>query len=251
MTSAPHTRPLVVTDLGPTAYTECWGYQQQLLDRRIAGMVPDTLLLTEHDHVYTIGAAGGSAHVLATPEELAALGATVVCTDRGGDVTYHGPGQLVAYPILDLEQHRTDLHWYLRALEESVIRVLHRYGLNAARSVHHTGVWVGNEKICAIGVRTRRWVTMHGLALNVNTEMRYFASIIPCGIADRGVTSMAMLLGTPLDMKDVANAFVAEFASVFELAPVEHPRSGMPPVGAGRQRGPRSQTGSPAQEMKQ
>jgi len=235
-------------DLGRTPYAECWAYQQDLLDRRIAGELPDTLVLTEHDHVYTIGAGGEAAHVLASPAELAAMGAAVVSTDRGGDVTYHGPGQLVAYPIMDLQQHRTDLHWYLRALEESIIRLLGRFGLQAGRVEPYTGVWVGNEKVCAIGVRTRRWVTMHGLALNVNTELKYFRSIIPCGIAHRGVTSLEMLLGSPIDMQEVARAFVAEFASVFDLIPDDLSCYAVPSDSAERPEGLLRNTGLPSQE---
>lgn len=185
--------------------------------------MPDTIVLTEHEHVYTVGANGVPSHILASAAELEALGATVVGTDRGGDVTYHGPGQLVAYPILDLEQHRKDLHWYLRALEESVIRLLARYGVEAVRSEPYTGVWVGHEKLCAIGVRTSRWVTMHGLALNVNTDLRYFAAIIPCGIAHRGVTSLARVLGSSVEMNELSRAFVAEFAEVFDLVPQYQP----------------------------
>jgi len=238
-------------NLGRTPYAECWSYQQDLLERRIAGELSDTLVLTEHDHVYTIGASGEARHVLASPAELAAMGASVVSTDRGGDVTYHGPGQLVAYPIMDLQQHRTDLHWYLRALEESVIRVLGRFGLEAERSEPYTGVWVGNEKVCAIGVRTRRWVTMHGLALNVNTELKYFRSIIPCGIAHRGVTSLAMLLSSPVDMEEVARAFVVEFASVFDLLPLDLSGNAMPSYGAEYPGGLQPNTGLPSQETSQ
>ena len=238
-------------DLGRTPYEDCWSYQQKLLEERSAGIQPDVLLLTEHDHVFTIGTAGKPAHVLASRAELAALGASVVNTDRGGDVTYHGPGQLVAYPILDLERHRKDLHWYLRALEESVIRLLRRYGLEGTRSEPYTGVWVGSEKICAIGVRTRRWVTMHGLALNINTQMQYFTSIVPCGIAHRGVTSMAMLLGSPVEMKDVARDFVTEFASVFGLAPHAAPVGGVPQHRSRLAEGLLGDTSLPMQEMTQ
>jgi lipoyl(octanoyl) transferase len=239
---------LDVLHLGRTKYAECWSYQQELLERRSAGEIPDTLVLTEHDHVYTVGANGVPSHILASAAELDALGATVISTDRGGDVTYHGPGQLVAYPILDLERHRKDLHWYLRALEETIIRLLARYGVEAARCEPYTGVWVGQEKLCAIGVRTSRWVTMHGLALNVNTDLRYFAAIIPCGITHRGVSSLARLLDSSVDMTELSRAFVVEFAEVFHLVPRYQPVPKLPMGRAERPEDVGPITGVPVQE---
>ena len=204
-----------VTDLGRTAYGSCWDLQRQLFELRTAGFAPDTLLLTEHDHVFTIGKSGDENHLLASETELKARGITVYHNDRGGDITYHGPGQLVGYPVLDLQNYYCDLHRYLRDLEEVVIRALESYGLRGRRAEGFTGVWVNDEKICAIGVRSRQWVTMHGFALNVNTDLSYFDRIIPCGVFDRGVTSMHQLLGHQVMLNDVARSITQAFGNVF------------------------------------
>jgi len=204
-----------VLPLGRTEYRSCWRFQQRLFELRSAGRIPDTLLLTEHDHVYTIGKTGDDNHLLADDEELASRGITVVRTDRGGDITYHGPGQLVGYPILDLTNYSRDLHRYLRDLEEVVIRTLAGNGIPAHRLSGYTGVWAGNEKICAIGVKSSRWVTMHGFALNVATDLSFFGRIIPCGIFDRGVTSMEALLGHPVTLTDIATQIVGLCGEVF------------------------------------
>ena len=206
--------------LGRTEYRSCWTLQQRLLELRSAGRIPDTLLLTEHDHVYTIGKTGDDNHLLADAAELASRGVTVVHTDRGGDITYHGPGQVVAYPILDLRNYYCDLHRYLRDLEEVVIRTLAVVGVVGGRLDGYTGVWVGNEKICAIGVKSSRWVTMHGLALNVATDLSFFERIIPCGIFERGVTSMEALLADKVSPVDVAPLLVNQFGEVFHARPV-------------------------------
>jgi lipoate-protein ligase B len=206
---------MLVVNAGRTSYTECWALQQSLLEYRIAGETPDLLLLTEHDHVYTIGTAGGEDHLLWQSDDLSTRGIAVVRTDRGGDITYHGPGQLVAYPILDLHGYYCDLHRYLRDLEETVLRTLGCFGIRGERLPGYTGVWVAGEKICAIGVRSRRWVTMHGLALNVNTDLDFYRGIIPCGIFERGVTSMRELLGHPLAPAEVGASLVEAFKEVF------------------------------------
>ena len=209
-------RFIQVDDVGLTDYVSCWDLQRRILARRAAGTLPDTLLLTEHRHVYTIGTTGDDNHLLADEAELRAAGISVFHADRGGDITYHGPGQLVGYPILNLESYYLDLHRYLRDLEEVVIRVLGGYHLKAGRSPGYTGVWIGGEKICAIGVKSSRWVTMHGFALNVSTDLSYFDRIIPCGIFEKGVTSMRDQLGHEVDMEEVKARTVEEFGNVFD-----------------------------------
>jgi lipoyl(octanoyl) transferase len=201
--------------LGRTNYKKCWDLQQRLLDRHVAREVGDLLLLTEHDHVYTIGKSGDAGHLLASEEELKSKGVTVYNNDRGGDITYHGPGQLVCYPILDLNNYYLDLHRYLRDIEQVIIQTLAHYGVTATRDADYTGVWVGTDKICAIGVKTSRWVTMHGFALNLNTDLSNFGRIIPCGIFEKGVTSLKQLLGHDVDVKAVGERVVGEFGLVF------------------------------------
>ncbi len=204
--------------LGRTDYSACWNLQRRLCDARQEGRAGDTLLLTEHDHVYTIGTTGHEAHLLAGAEELERKGIPLVFNDRGGDITYHGPGQIVGYPILDLHGYTPDLHRYLRDLEEVVIRALALYGVQGDRLPGYTGVWVRGEKICAIGIKTRRWVTMHGFALNVTTDLSLFGRIIPCGIFERGVTSMREILGKEVPMVEVAEQVAAQFGRVFGCA---------------------------------
>jgi lipoyl(octanoyl) transferase len=211
-----HGNIIQAVHLGRTEYRSCWTVQQRLFELRSAGRIPDTLLLTEHDHVYTIGKTGNENHLLADASELASRGVAVVYSDRGGDITYHGPGQLVGYPILDLMSYYCDLHRYLRDLEEVVIRTLALDGVCARRLAGYTGVWVGKEKICAIGVKSSRWVTMHGFALNVSTDLSFFERIIPCGIFEHGVTSMDVVLGRPVSRDEIASRLVGEFGEVFE-----------------------------------
>jgi len=176
------------------------------------------LLLTEHYPVYTIGKGGTEAHLLVPSAELNRQGVEVFNTDRGGDITYHGPGQLVGYPILDLSRHYRDVHRYLRDLEEVLLRALADFGIAAGRNPGLTGVWVRQEKIAAIGVKVSRWITMHGFALNVHTDLGYFGKIIPCGIVNKGVTSMARVLGHPIDLPTVAERVVHHFGEVFSAA---------------------------------
>ncbi len=208
-------RTINVVDLGRTEYRECWELQKRAFRLRGSGAAGDLLLLTEHNHVYTLGKGADENHVLAGPAELAAVGADVVATDRGGDVTYHGPGQIVGYPILDLRGYVPDLHRYLRDLEEVIIRVLGRIGISSRRIAGYTGVWVGDEKICAIGVHTSRWITMHGFALNVATDLSMFGRIIPCGIFEKGVTSIEQITGSPQRMDGVAAIVLEEFGKLF------------------------------------
>lgn len=201
--------------LGRTEYSACWNLQRRLCDSRLEGRAGDTLLLTEHDHVYTIGTTGSEEHLLASAEELERKGIPVVFNDRGGDITYHGPGQIVGYPILDLHGYTPDLHRYLRDLEEVVIRTLAQYGVEGDRLPGYTGVWVRGEKICAIGIKTKRWVTMHGFALNVSTDLSLFERIIPCGIFERGVTSLRENLGNEVHVAEVAELLATQFGRVF------------------------------------
>jgi lipoyl(octanoyl) transferase len=206
-----------VEQLGLVDYAEGLRLQQERVAQRKAGGIPDTLLLLEHPHVYTLGRNARRENLLASTDELRARGAQVFETDRGGDVTYHGPGQLVGYPIFDLAQHRRDLAWYIRSLEEVFIRVARDFGIEAGCIAGAPGVWVGNEKLVAVGVHVSRWVTSHGFAFNVNTDLRYFEWIVPCGLRDKGVTSLAKLLGRPVEMDSVAREVVEQFGAVFEL----------------------------------
>lgn len=191
--------------LGRTEYQSAWDLQKRLQEEQVSGARGPLVLFTEHPPTITIGRRGEAAEVVAPPSILERRGVAVVETDRGGQVTYHGPGQLVVYPMIPLEQLGLGLHEYLRAMEEAVIRYLATLGLEGSRVREYTGVWVGREKICAIGIRVRRWWTMHGLALNVTTDLNHFGLIIPCGIRDRGVTSLQKLLGTDCpSLEDVA-----------------------------------------------
>jgi lipoate-protein ligase B len=208
-------KELAVIDLGITSYRRAWEVQRRIFASRAAGEAGDTLLFTEHRHVYTFGAGSDKNHLLANSEELGAKSIDVVETDRGGDITYHGPGQIVGYPILDLHGFYPDLHRYLRDLEEVLIRALGDFGIHASRNDGYTGVWTGGEKIAAIGVKASHWVTMHGFALNVNTDLSFFDRIIPCGIFHRGVTSMEKVLGQSISLEDVRTALVRRFEDVF------------------------------------
>jgi lipoyl(octanoyl) transferase len=198
-------------------YTEALELQRELVERRRAGDIPDQLLLLQHPPVITLGVKtrNDRSHVRATPEELEQAGVEIFETGRGGDVTYHGPGQLVGYPILDLRPDRCDVHQYVRDLEEALIRAAGTFGVTSHRSEGLTGVWVGNEKLAAIGVRISRWITSHGFAFNVTTELAHFDLIVPCGIRGKGVTSLTRLLGRPIAMVEVEDAVASAFAEVF------------------------------------
>jgi lipoyl(octanoyl) transferase len=216
-------RPLDIRRLGVVPYSEALEVQHALVADRKAGRIPDTLLLLQHPHVITLGVktAGARAHILATPDELRARDVDVTEAGRGGDITYHGPGQIVGYPILDLRPDRQDVHRYVRDLEEVMIAVCGDFGVQAGRLPGLTGTWAtgpGGDwgKIGAIGVRISRWVTSHGFAFNVNTDLEFFRLIVPCGISDRGVTSLRRLIGRAIDLADVEARFVHHFASVFE-----------------------------------
>ena len=209
-----------VRRLGVVPYAEGLELQKRLVDERRAGRIPDQLVLLEHPPVITLGVKARSdrSHVLATPAALEAEGVELFETGRGGDVTYHGPGQLVGYPILDLRPDRCDVHRYVRDLEEVMIRTAAAFGTSAGRAAGLTGVWVGREKLAAIGVRIARWITSHGFAFNVTTDLAHFDFIVPCGIPDRGVTSLRRLLGRDVAMSDVEDAVVFAFSGVFDRA---------------------------------
>jgi len=206
-----------VRRLGLVPYADALALQRQLVEERRHGRIGDVLLLVEHPHVLTLGVRGdgGRSHILAAPDVLASRGVDVHEAGRGGDITYHGPGQIVGYPIIDLKPDRCDVHRYVRDLEEVLIRVAADYGLTGERVSGLTGVWVGGEKVAAIGVRIARWITSHGFALNVTTNLDYFNLIVPCGIADRGVTSLSQLLGRPVDRREVEDRVVQRFTEVF------------------------------------
>ena len=211
--------------LGRVEYAAAWELQRRLVEARRAGEVGDVLILLEHPHVYTLGRRADESHVLVGEAGLAALGASLFRIDRGGDVTYHGPGQLVGYPILDLKRRGADVHRYVHDVEEVIVRTLADFGIAGGRLAGYPGVWVGDEKVAAIGVKVAHWVSSHGFALNVDPDLSYFGHIVPCGLHDRGVTSIARLLGRPVGLEEAASRLEARFAEVFgcELAPTSLP----------------------------
>jgi lipoyl(octanoyl) transferase len=215
--SAGPLRSLEVRWLGELSYATALDHQAQLVARRRAQLIPDQLLLLEHPHVITLGTSSRADHVLLSDDERRLLSIDLFETGRGGDVTYHGPGQLVGYPILDLKPDRCDLHRYVRNLEDVLIHALADLGITASREHGLTGVWVKREKIAAIGVRVSSgWITSHGFALNVATDLRFFSAIVPCGIHDRGVTSIEQQLGRPVASANVSELVATRFAQVFE-----------------------------------
>ncbi len=228
-------RQIRFRDLGLIDYAAAWDLQTRLfketIDRKIANrslpkneqlLTEDHLLFCEHNHVYTLGKSGKQSHLLLNEQGLREKGVQFFPIDRGGDITYHGPGQIVGYPIFDLDHHFTDIHRYLRTLEEAIIGTLEAYGIKAGRIEGLTGVWLDwadplkARKICAFGIRASRWVTMHGFAFNVNTDLSYFQNIVPCGITDKGVTSMAAELGGVVDIEEVKKRLRLEIADLFD-----------------------------------
>ena len=211
-------RQLELRRLGIVGYEDALALQRSLVEERKADRIPDVLLLLQHPPVITIGVKGdgGRANVVAGSAHLAEMGITIQETGRGGDVTYHGPGQIVGYPILDLKPDRCDVHRYVRDVEEVMIRVCADYGISAGRIAGLTGTWVGDDKIGAIGIRISRWVTSHGFAFNVNTDLTHFDLIVPCGIADHGVTSLERLTGRRLRIEEVEDGLARHFSDVFE-----------------------------------
>ena len=208
-------RPAQLYDLGIVPYADALALQHALHAQRVAGAIPDTLLLLEHPPVITLGKAFHPEHLRYAREFYAQQGIELHPTDRGGDVTCHNPGQLVGYPIFDVAQHGRDLHKFLRDLEQAIIDALRAFGVEAHREAGYTGVWVGDAKIAAIGVKVTKWVSMHGFALNVNNDLRLFQTIVPCGIADRPVTSLQQVLGRAVPMEQVKHAVARAFERVF------------------------------------
>jgi lipoate-protein ligase B len=222
---------LWVVELGRMAYGEALELQREVARQRISGeLEEDLLLLVEHPPVVTLGRSSKQKNLMSSPEFLASRGVELFEVERGGDVTFHGPGQLVGYPIIDLKRHRLDLHWYLRSVEEAIIRTLSRYGISGERHKGYTGVWTAGRKIASIGVHARDWVTWHGFALNVVTDLSYFDLIVPCGIKDVEMTSIAKemeLRGEPVadvpDVDSVGDVTAAAFAEVLGLTPIRNP----------------------------
>ncbi len=209
-------RPLRVRREGRVPYADALRLQEELVERRRAGRIPDTLVLLEHPHVITLGSAASEAHILADTRERARLGIEIFATGRGGDVTYHGPGQLVGYPILDLKPDRKDVHRYLRDLEEVLIRAVGRLGVRAVRRKGMTGIWTERGKLAAIGVRiSSGWITSHGFALNVATDLRFFETIVPCGLEDRAVTSLSEEAGRTVGLEEAFDPVSEAFCEVF------------------------------------
>lgn len=224
-------------DLGLIDYKQAWDFQETLfkkiIDQKIAIRANDAidiplnyLLICEHPHVFTLGKSGKDEHLLLNQEDLKEHEASYYKINRGGDITYHGPGQLVVYPIFDLDQFFTDIHKYMRFLEEAVILTLADFGIDAGRVDGLTGVWIDAQlstprKICALGVKSSRWVTMHGIGFNVNTNLKYFSHIVPCGIDDKAVTSMQQELGKEIDFQKVSHTLKEKLANLFEFSLVE------------------------------
>jgi len=224
---------VLLYDAGFKPYKQVWELQHQLQQQKIGwklarrdgkretGISEDLLLFVEHPHVYTLGKSGDKAHLLRSGNELDLLDAEFVETDRGGDITYHGPGQIVGYPIFDLDNYFTDIHKYMRYLEEIIIRTCSDFGISAGRIDGLTGVWVDGAKICAMGVRCSRWITMHGFALNVSTDLSYFRHIIPCGITDKAVTSLQQLTGQDIQLTKVKQRIRHHFEEQFGITITE------------------------------
>ena len=211
-------QPMAVTyniqDLGKSHYNDAWELQKRLQSQRISGQIDDQLLLVEHFPVYTLGKNTPKEHLLTKESD----NISIIQTDRGGDITFHGPGQLVGYPILDLNQYKRSISWYMRELEQLIIDVLKEYDINAGRKKGLTGVWVKGKKIAALGVRISKWVTMHGFSLNINPDLKYYQGIIPCGITEYGVTSMADLLNDDVpNMSEIKYTLVKHFIAIFSV----------------------------------
>jgi len=214
-------RQLLYLDLGLIDYHKAWNLQHKLFNKRLTNKIEDIFLLLEHPNTYTLGKSSNKLNLLYDEAELKSKNILVYDIDRGGDITYHGPGQIVGYPIINLSLWKKDTHKYLRALEEVIIQTLLEFDVKSGRNENHTGVWIGNKKICAIGIKISRWITMHGFAFNINTNMDLFNGIIPCGILDKGVTSLKEVLNEKIDLKIVKNKLVHNFFEIFNYDSLE------------------------------
>jgi len=210
-------KKLNVIDLGSCPYGKAWDIQKETHAKRVAGEIPDTLILVEHPHVYTLGKNANAQHLIASQDYLKSKGIEIYNVDRGGDITYHGPGQLVGYPIFNLKEHKESISWYVHTVEDVLIKMLADYGISAERIEKLTGVWVGNQKIAAIGMRVSKWVTMHGFALNVSTDLSLYDGIIPCGIVSKGITRIADL-APDIQMDQVKRDVIIKFRTLFDLS---------------------------------
>lgn len=208
-------RIILYTDLGFIDYKEAWDLQKEIFSQRLSGKLEDILLLLEHPNTYTLGKTAHKENLTGSEDYLKNNKITVYDIDRGGDITYHGPGQIVGYPIINLNNWFRDTHKYLRALEEVIIRTCNEYNLNCERNPKHTGVWIKDKKIAAIGIKVSQWVTMHGFAFNVNTDLNLFDGIIPCGIKDKSVTSLKEELKKEIDIREVKEKLLKNFKEVF------------------------------------
>jgi len=210
-----HNKILTYCDLDFIDYKEAWDLQQEIHSKRVSGEVEDILFLLEHPNTYTLGKTAHKGNLIGSEDYLKKNEISVYDIDRGGDITYHGPGQIVGYPIIDLNNWFKDTHKYLRALEEVIIKTCSEYGLSCERNPKHTGVWLGERKIAAIGIKVSRWVTMHGFAFNVNTDLNLFNGIIPCGIQDKSVTSLSKELKKEINIQEVKEKLLKNFSDVF------------------------------------
>ena len=202
-------------DLGLVDYKEAWDLQKKIFELRRGNQIPDTFFMLQHPHTYTLGKVADKSNLLSSEEQLKDAGVSVYEIDRGGDITYHGPGQIVGYPIISLSGWKEDTHLYLRSLEEVIIQTLSSYGIESERNPKYTGVWIGDRKIAAIGIKVSRWITMHGFAFNINTDLSFFNGIIPCGIKEKEVTSLQKELGREIDIEEVKNILLEKFTEVF------------------------------------
>jgi lipoyl(octanoyl) transferase len=208
-------KDLLYSDLDIIDYKEAWDLQKDIFELRYKKEISDVFLLLEHPHTYTLGRVADKAHLIGSQDYLDKNKISVYDIDRGGDITYHGPGQIVGYPIIDLNQWQNDTHKYLRGLEEVIIRTCSFYGINASRDPKYTGVWIENRKIAAIGIKVSRWITMHGFAFNINSDLSFFNGIVPCGIFNKEVTSLSKELNTIIDLQEVKSLLVANFKEYF------------------------------------
>ena len=209
------TRKLVYCDLGLIDYKEAWNIQKSIHQLRVENKIDDILFLLEHPHTYTLGKSADKQNLVGDENYLSDNKISVYDIDRGGDITYHGPGQIVGYPIINLTNWKQDTHKYLRAIEEVIIQSCSEYGLNGGRVEKYTGVWINDRKICAIGIKVSRWITMHGFAFNINTDLELFNGIIPCGITDKDVTSLNRELKTEIPLNDVKEKIIHHFNNIF------------------------------------